>query len=137
MLGEEPDLVPLLLPAAANLETKLASGLILGQGRCVPMQRSLLPVLAVALLGMLGTSGCVAALVGGAGAGAGLGYTQAQKSHTGVKQAGAGQPTKGTARAKGLELQPAPGQFVDCTLKDGAKLAMSAADCSARGGAAS
>jgi len=134
MPGEEPDLVLLLLQAAGNFETKLASGLILGQGRCAPMQRSLLPVLVVALLG---TSGCVAALIGGAGAGAGLGYTQAQKSHTGVKQAGAGQPTKGTARAKGLELKPAPGQFVDCTLKDGAKLAMSAADCSARGSAAS
>jgi hypothetical protein len=93
------------------------------------MQRSLLPVLVVALLG---TSGCVAALLGGAGAGAGLGYTQAQKSHTGT-----GQPTKGTARAKSVELQPAPGQFVDCTLKDGTKLAMSAADCRARGGAAS
>jgi len=98
------------------------------------MQRSLLPVLVVALLG---TSGCVAALVGGAGAGAGFGYTQAQKSHTRVKQAGTAQPTKGTARAKSVELQPAPGQFVDCTLKDGTKLAMSAADCRARGGAAS
>jgi len=98
------------------------------------MQRSLLAVLAVALLG---TSGCVAALVGAAGAGAGLGYTQAHKSNAGVKQAGTGQPTNGTARTKTVKLQPAPGQFVDCTLKDGAKLAMSATDCRARGGAAS
>jgi hypothetical protein len=98
------------------------------------MQRSLLPVLAIVLLG---TSGCIAAVVGAAGAGAGLGYTQAQKTNTGVKQDGTAQPAKGTARAKTVKLQPAPGQFVDCTLRDGAKLAMSAADCKAKGGAAS
>jgi len=96
------------------------------------MRRFLLPLLAVALLG---TSGCVAALVGAAGAGAGLGYSQTQKSKAGTKQAGTAQP--GTARTKSVELQPAPGQFVDCQLTDGTKLAMSAADCRARGGSSS
>jgi len=98
------------------------------------MRRSLLALLAVALLG---TSGCVAAVVGAAGAGAGLGYSQTQKSHSGTKTAGTTQPTKGTARTKSVELQPAPGQFVDCKLTDGTMLAMSAADCRARGGASS
>src|SRR5258707_670686 len=99
-----------------------------------PMQRSLLPVLAIVLFG---TSGCIAAVVGAAGVGAGLGYSQAHKSHAGVQQGSAAQPTEGTPRAKSVKLQPAPGQFVDCTLRDGAKLAMSAADCKAKGGAAS
>jgi hypothetical protein len=93
------------------------------------MQRHLLPLLAVALLG---TSGCVAAIVGVAGAGAGLGYTQAQKSN-----AGKSQPTKGAPGFKSVALQPAPGQFIECQLKDGEKLAMSAADCRAKGGTTS
>jgi hypothetical protein len=95
------------------------------------MHRSLLPVLAVALLG---TSGCVAAVVGAAGAGAGLGYSQAQKTNADAQKDGT---AKSTARAKTVKLQPAPGQFVECTLRDGTKLAMSAADCKAKGGAAS
>jgi hypothetical protein len=95
------------------------------------MRRTLLPVLAVVLLG---TSGCVAAIIGAAGAGAGYGYTQAKKSHIPVRQDDPTQPAKGTSRPKGVKLLPAPGEFVDCKLKDGEKLAMSAADCRAKGG---
>jgi hypothetical protein len=98
------------------------------------MRRTLLPVLAVALLG---TSGCVAAIIGAAGAGAGFGYTQTKKSHTPVKQHDPTQPAKGTPRPKGVKLLPAPGEFVDCKLKDGEKLAMSAGDCRAKGGTTS
>jgi hypothetical protein len=98
------------------------------------MRRVLLPVLAVALLG---TSGCVAAVVGAAGAGAGLGYTQAKKSNKAVKQDAATQPAKGKPQAKSVEPLPAPTQFVDCNLKEGDKLAMSAADCKAKGGSPS
>jgi hypothetical protein len=98
------------------------------------MRRVLLPVLAVALLG---TSGCVAAVVGVAGAGAGLGYSQVKKSNTAVKQDAAMQPGKGKSQLKSVEPLPAPTQFVDCNLKEGEKLAMSAADCKAKGGTAS
>jgi hypothetical protein len=98
------------------------------------MRRTLLPVLAVALLG---TSGCVAAIIGVAGAGAGFGYTQAKKSHTPVKQDDATRPAKGTPRPEGVKLLPAPGEFVNCKLKDGEKLAMSAGDCRAKGGTTS
>ena len=96
------------------------------------MRRALLPMLAVALLG---TSGCVAAIV--AGAGAGFGYTQIKKSHTPVKQEDTTHSVKGTSRPKGVKLLPAPGEFVDCKLKDGQNFAMSAADCSAKGGTTS
>jgi hypothetical protein len=95
------------------------------------MRRVLLPLLAVALLG---TSGCVAAVVGAAGAGAGLGYTQAKKSNAAAKQKAAAQ---GKSQPASVEPLPAPGQFVDCQLTEGVKLAMSAADCKAKGGTAS
>jgi hypothetical protein len=98
------------------------------------MQRTLLPVLAVALLG---TSGCVAAIVGAAGAGAAFGYTQVKKSDTAVKQDDTKQPAKGAPQPNGVELLPAPSQFVDCKLKDGENLAMTAADCRAKGGTTS
>jgi len=96
----------------------------------------LLPVLAVALLG---TSGCVAAaLVGAAGAGAGFGYTQTKaKNEAPMRQAGTVQPVRDTQRADDARLLPAPGDFVECTLKDGEHLAMSAADCKAKGGSTS
>ena len=108
------------------------------------MRRILLPLLAVILLG---TSGCVAAAIVGA-AGAGYGYTQAKKSSRPVKQPGTTQPAKDTAPAKdttpakvappeGIKLLPAPGEFVDCKLEDGGHLAMSAADCRAKGGTTS
>jgi hypothetical protein len=38
---------------------------------------------------------------------------------------------------KGVKLLPAPDEFVDCKLKDGENFAMSAADCTAKGGTAS
>jgi hypothetical protein len=95
------------------------------------MRRVLLPVLAVALLG---TSGCVAAVIGAAGAGAGLGYTQAKKSNTAVKQDAATHSAKGKPQLESVEPLPAPSQFVECNLKEGEKLAMSATDCKAKGG---
>ena len=95
------------------------------------MPRVLLPLLAVVLLG---TSGCVAAIVGAAGAGAGLGYAQTKKSSTAAKQDAATQPANGKPQRKSVEPLPAPGQFVDCNLKEGEKLAMSATDCKAKGG---
>jgi hypothetical protein len=98
------------------------------------MRRVLLPLLAVALLG---TSGCVAAVVGAAGAGAGLGYAQAKKSNTAAKQDAAAPSAKGKSHPESLKPLPAPGQFVECQLKEGEKLAMSAADCKAKGGAPS
>ena len=116
------------------------------------MLRILLPVLAIALLG---TSGCVAAAIVGA-AGAGYGYTQAnKKSGTPVEQHGSTQPAKETtqpatppangmtppaktpAPPEGVKLLPAPGEFVDCRLENGQHLAMSAADCRAKGGTTS
>ena len=96
----------------------------------------LLPVLALALLG---TSGCVAAvLVGAAGAGAGIGYTHAnaKKSETAAKTDGTAQPVR-TSQRTGVKLAPAPGEFIECTLSDGQHLAMSAADCKAKGGTVS
>ena len=97
------------------------------------MRRVLLPLLAVALLG---TSGCVAAVVGAAGAGAGLGYSQAKKTNTAAKQKAA-QPGQGKPQPASVEPLPAPTQFVDCKLAEGEKLAMSATDCKAKGGTAS
>jgi uncharacterized protein YceK len=101
------------------------------------MRRMLLLVLAVALLG---TSGCVAvALVGAAGAGAGFGYTQAKarKNDAPTRRAGMVQSARDTERADDAKLLPAPGDFVECTLKNGEHLAMSAADCKAKGGSTS
>lgn len=101
------------------------------------MRLMILPVLAIALLG---TSGCVAAaLVGAAGAGAGFGYTQAKakKNETAAKTDGTRQPVRTTQRNDGVKLLPAPGEFIECTLKDGEHLAMSAADCKAKGGTVS
>jgi hypothetical protein len=95
------------------------------------MRHLLLPALAVALLG---TSGCVAAVVGAAGAGAGIGYTQVKESNAAAKQDAATQPAKSKPRPKAVEALPAPSQFVECNLKEGEKLAMSAADCRAKGG---
>ena len=101
------------------------------------MRRMLLPVLALALLG---TSGCVAvALVGAAGAGAGIGYTHAnaKKSETAAKTDGTAQPVRTSQQSGGVKLAPAPGEFIECTLSDGQHLAMSAADCKAKGGTVS
>jgi hypothetical protein len=98
------------------------------------MRRALLPVLALALLA---TNGCVAAaLVGAAGAGAGIGYTHAnaKKSETAARTDGAAQPVHTTQQSGGVKLLPAPGEFIECTLSDGEHLAMSAADCKAKGG---
>src|ERR1700720_1958971 len=96
------------------------------------MRRTLLPALAVVLLG---TSGCVAVMI--ASTGASIWYTQAKKSDTPVKQDDTAQSTKGTPPPKGVQLLAAPGEFVNCKLKDGENHAMSAADCRANGGATS
>ena len=97
------------------------------------MLRALAPVLALFLLL---TSGCVAAaLVGVAGAGAGYGYSQvkAQKTETPVRGAEKTSAVQGTQQATRVKLLPAP-EFIDCKLQDGTDLAMSAADCRAKGG---
>lgn len=101
------------------------------------MRRMLVPALALALLG---TSGCVAAaLVGMAGAGAGIGYTHAnaKKDETAARTDGAAQPVRTSQTTGGVKLAPAPGEFIECTLSDGQHLAMSAADCKAKGGTVS
>src|SRR5262249_30231248 len=98
------------------------------------MRHYLIPVLAVVLLA---TSGCVAALVGAAGAGAGYAYSHAKKNQSPSKQSGAPQPASGASPPKGTKLLPAPGELVDCRLKDGVNYAMSADNCKAQGGTTS
>ena len=95
------------------------------------MKRMLRPVLAVALIG---TSGCVAAIIGAAGVGAGFGYAQMKKGDAQVAKGDTKPPAQGTRRPESVGLLPAPGGFVDSKLKDGGIVAMSAADCGAKGG---
>ena len=103
------------------------------------MKCTLTPLLAIALLG---TSGCVAAAIGVAGAGAGLAYEQSKASDTQVKkssqqlgkESGGSKPTQGTRRPEPLVLSPAPADFVDCKMSNGATVATSSAECGARGG---
>ena len=86
--------------------------------------------------GLLGMSGCVVTMV--AGTGASVWYTQVKKNHTPAKQNDTVQLHKGTPQPTGVELLPAPGEFVNCKLKDGEDhLAMPAADCRAKGGTTS
>jgi hypothetical protein len=96
----------------------------------------LLPLLALVLL--LGTSGCVAAaLVGAAGAGAGYGISQSKKNEKPASQAETAKPTPAAPRSSSVRLAPAPAELVQCKLQDGETFAMSAADCKAKGGSVS
>jgi hypothetical protein len=95
------------------------------------MPRYSLLVLAVVLLA---TSGCVAAIVG---AGAGYTYSHLKKNHSPYKQGVTAEPANSAYPPKGVKLLPAPGEFVDCKLKDGLHYAMSADDCKAQGGTTS
>ncbi|HZT19879.1 MAG TPA: hypothetical protein VFA23_10785 [Dongiaceae bacterium] len=99
------------------------------------MKPALAPLL---ILVLLGASGCAAAVIAAVGTGAGFGYSEVKGADTARQPAGraaAAPPAHGPRPAKPVGLQPPPGEFVECRLKDEV-VAMSAADCGARGGIA-